>query len=78
MKTRVRRFSARVFSVLAGVGGALAATRLLRSVLFGVSPGDPWTFAAVSLLLLFVAGLASWLPARRATRVDPTEALRYE
>jgi predicted permease len=64
--------------VLAGLGGALAATRLLVGVLFGVSPSDPWTFVAVPLLLLFVAGLASWLPARHATRVDPMEALRYE
>lgn len=61
-----------------GVLAALATTRLLQAMLFGVSPGDPVILGAVALVLLAVALLASWLPARRAARVDPMVALRAE
>jgi predicted permease len=61
-----------------GVAGALALTRLTTSVLYGVTPSDPLTIAAAVLLLASVTLLACWLPARRAARVDPAVALRYE
>jgi predicted permease len=61
-----------------GLAVALWVTRLLRALLFDVSPFDPLTFTAVPLLLAVVALLASWLPARRAARVEPLEAIRYE
>ena len=61
-----------------GVAGALAVTRVLDSLLFGVTASDPLTFAAVSAALVGVLVLAAYLPARRATRVDPIEALRAD
>jgi ABC-type antimicrobial peptide transport system permease subunit len=61
-----------------GLAGALAATRLVASLLYGVTRNDPVTCAGVSLLLVLVAILASWLPARGATKVNPLEALRCE
>jgi putative ABC transport system permease protein len=64
--------------VVLGVGGALAATQLATSLLYGVAPRDPLTFVGVVALLLLVALGASWLPARRATRVHPITALRAE
>ena len=64
--------------IVVGLVGAFIVTRGIRSLLFNVSPTDPITFAGVSLLLVLVAVLASWLPARRAMKVDPMEALRYE
>ena len=64
--------------VLVGLAGALVLTRFLRSLLFEISPTDPATFAAVALLLCAVGAVACYLPARRATRIDPMAALRYE
>jgi putative ABC transport system permease protein len=64
--------------VVIGAVGAAAATRWIRGMLYGVAPSDPATFAAVPLFLTAVALLACWIPARRATRVDPAVALRSE
>jgi predicted permease len=61
----------------AGVLGALWAARLIQSLLFGMDARDPLTFTAAALVLLAVVGLAGWLPARRASRIDPADALRH-
>jgi ABC-type lipoprotein release transport system permease subunit len=60
------------------MAGALALTRLMASLLFNVTPHDPWTLAAVGLVLAAVAATACYIPARRAMRVDPMIALRYD
>ena len=67
-----------LLGVVLGAAGAVALTRLIEGMLYGVSPTDGPTFVVVSLIVTMVAFLACYLPARRATRVDPLIALRYE
>ena len=64
--------------VILGLAGAFAVTRVLQTFLFGVTPTDPIAFTVVTLLLMTVGMTAAWLPARRATRIDPVAALRAE
>jgi predicted permease len=83
-ESTVRRMFVRHALVLAGIGAvvglgaAVALTRLMKSLLFGISPLDPVTYAAVPVVLTAAAGLASYLPARRAAAVNPVETLRAE
>jgi ABC-type lipoprotein release transport system permease subunit len=64
--------------VATGLAAAFAATRVLDTLVYGVSPFDPVTFAAATVLLMAVALLAHWVPVRRALRIDPAAALRAE
>ncbi len=64
--------------VVIGIAGSFLLTRTMQSMLFGISANDPATFTAVAALLTAVAALACYVPARRATQVEPTVALRYE
>jgi putative ABC transport system permease protein len=69
---------AATLGIALGIAAALALTRLMASLLFGVSAADPLTFLAVALVLTFAALAASYIPARRAMRVDPMVVLRHE
>jgi len=62
----------------AGLAAAIFLTRLMRNLLYGVGPNDPATFAEVPLLLTAVALVSCWIPARRAMRIDPLEAIRHD
>jgi ABC-type antimicrobial peptide transport system permease subunit len=64
--------------LVVGLAGAAGVTRVLQRFLFGVTATDPMAFTIVTLLLLTVGLIAAWLPARRATRIDPCAALRAE
>jgi putative ABC transport system permease protein len=73
-----RGLSLVVFGISVGIAGALALTRFLTSLLYGIKPRDPMTFIAVSVVLIGVALIASYIPARRAVTIDPMRALRHE
>lgn len=64
--------------VAAGVACSLAVNRMVVGLLFGVTPGDPWSLIAGIAVLTLTAAVAAWIPSRRAARVDPMVALRYE
>ena len=67
-----------LLGIVLGAAGAFLVSRLMKQMLFEVDPADPRVYAAVAVTLLLVAELAAWLPARRATRIDPVRALRAE
>jgi len=74
----MKRTTAALIGAGVGLAGTLAVAHVLSSLLFELSPWDPVTYAAVVLLLAGVALLASYIPARRAAKIDPMVALRYE
>jgi ABC-type antimicrobial peptide transport system permease subunit len=74
----VQGMSLAVVGVVIGTASAFALARLIESLLFGVTARDPMVFVVVPAVLSVVALLAVWLPAVRATRIDPIDALRYE
>ena len=65
-------------AIVAGVAVALGTTRIIRTLLYEVAPADPVTFVAVPALVLLTAAVASWIPARRASRSDPCQVLRSD
>ena len=67
-----------VLGALIGIAVALAATRTMQSLLYGIAPTDPWTFSAIVAIIAGTALVASWIPASRAARVDPLVAIRYD
>jgi putative ABC transport system permease protein len=67
-----------LWGVVVGVPNALALARLIRTMLYGVEPSDPASIAGAVLVITAVAGLAAWIPARRASHIDPMAALRNE
>jgi ABC-type antimicrobial peptide transport system permease subunit len=71
-------FAVALIGVAIGLAGALALTRLMSSIIFGVQPNDPVTFAGVTVVISLVALLASYFPARRAARMDPVQSMRAE
>jgi putative ABC transport system permease protein len=73
-----RGISLALIGVALGLAAALALTRVMKNLLFEVSATDPATFALIALLLVSVALIASYIPARRATKVDPLLAIRHE
>jgi ABC-type antimicrobial peptide transport system permease subunit len=75
VKSAVRRV---IFGMVVGIPVAWAASKSVQAMLFGLTPADPLTFAGAALLLMASALLAAYLPARRASRVDPMTALRHE
>jgi ABC-type antimicrobial peptide transport system permease subunit len=71
-------FALAAAGTIVGVAGAIAGARLLTAMLFGTTPFDPATLTGVAVTLLLVSGGAAYIPARRATRIDPASALRAE
>jgi putative ABC transport system permease protein len=67
-----------VIGTASGLAAALASTRLISVLLFGLAPNDPLTISLATVVLVAIAAFASWLPAHRASRVDPVVALRRE
>ena len=67
-----------LIGVVLGIGLSIAATRWVSSLLFGLEPDDPWSLSLAALLLIAVAAFAAYIPARRASRIDPLVALRFE